>query len=146
MNINFDVENLRVIGNNYKTYVIVTDYVRRVDVFKGPLNEGCFDMIQFYFDSGWLNDCTWTKKEVPLKGGWSQLITEAVDKNGDEVFNITVNIKDKLITPVQETKKISGGQAFLLGAIAGFFPLSTVLEFLGVGCAIKYLSENKTKE
>jgi len=144
MDIIFDEQNLKELGKKYRSFVSVTDYVRHVTVFKGPLNEGCFEAIQFYLDNGWLDGCTWTKREVAMKSGWTKLITEAIDKDGEEIFNITVNIKNRMEVVLEKPKKSSdGGKYLLLGALAGLFSLPTVLEAIGAGYLINQLTKKK---
>jgi hypothetical protein len=142
MNITFDEETLKDLSEKYHTSVIVTDYVKRVDVYKGSLDEGCFDMLRFYSDSGWFEGYVWTKREVKLKNGWTRLITEAKNDDGEECFNITVVLKGKV---EKKPKQVGGWKMFFIGMFAGFFPLDKVLEFLGIGALMKHYGSEKNK-
>jgi hypothetical protein len=129
----FDEQNLREIGRKYRTLVIMTDYVRRVEVYKGSLDESCFDMINFYVDNGWLDNCTWTKVETPLRGDWKRLVMEAKDESGEEIFNVTIKIKEKEMAMEKTSNGMpSNGKMFLIGLVSAFFPLEKVVEFFGL--------------
>jgi hypothetical protein len=145
MKIHFDEHTLREIGRKYDTHVIMTDYVDHMDVYSGPLNQNCFNMIKFYLSNHWLDGCTWHKKEEHLRTGWTKLVTEAVDEKGEELFNITVVIKDKVdVSRVgEEPVKIGKGTAFFLGLTAGFFPVEKALEVVGAGWLLGQVTKRK---
>lgn len=142
--IDFDINTLKEIGRKYKTSVLVTDYVDHMDVYSGPLNQHCFDMIKFYFDNHWLDGVTWVKYESPLKNGWTKLVIEAEDSKGyDELFNITVTIKDRVDLSRVGQRRIGSLEAFMWGLFAGLFPTKKALEIIGAGFLINYFKNNK---
>jgi hypothetical protein len=145
MNIHFDEHTLKEIGRKYDTYVTMTDYVGHMDVFQGSLNSRCFSMIKFYLNNHLLDGCTWRKREIYLSNGWTKLITEAINSTGDEVFNITVIIKDKVdVSRVGEAPVRMGWfKSFAIGFVAGFFPIDKVLEVIGAGWLLNQVTRKK---
>jgi hypothetical protein len=145
MNIHFDENTLKEIGRKYDTHVTMTDYVDHMDVFIGQLDSRCFSMIKYYLDNHWLDGCTWIKKETHLRNGWTKLVTEAVNAEGEELFGITVVIKDKVdVSRVGEAPvRMSKLKAFTLGLVAGFFPLEKVLEIIGAGWLFHQVTKPK---
>jgi hypothetical protein len=132
--IDFDENTLRAIGRKYKTEVLATDYVDHMDVYSGPLNQDFFNMIKFYFENHWLDGVTWIKYESPLRNGWTKLVIEAEDSKGyEELFNISVTIKDRLDLSRVGQRPNGSWEAFFWGFLAGLFPTKKALEIIGAG-------------
>jgi len=139
----FDENTLKEIGHKYQTKVLVTDYVDHMDVYSGPLNQNCFNMIKFYLSNHWLDGCTWVKQVFPLVNGWTRLVIEAEDNTGEELFNITILIKDRVDLSRLGQKRIGSWEAFFWGFLAGFFPAKKALEIIGAGFLINLFKGNK---
>jgi len=142
MDYTFDQEHLQEIGRTNVTVVTMTDYVRRNEVYNGPLNDTCFEMINFYLENGWLDNVKWTKSEKYLENGWKELITDAVDEKGEELFNITVLIKGKKfeIPMPQVERKVPW---FWLGVLSAFVPIHVLLEGIGIGALFNHFFNKK---
>ena len=144
MGIEFNENSLRGIGRRYETEVIMTDYQDRFDVYTGPLNNTCFEMIKFYLSNHWLDGCIWVRQVSPLRNGETKLVIEAEDSKGyDELFNITVTIKDRVDLSRVGQRRIGSLEAFMWGLFAGLFPTKKALEIIGAGFLINYFKNNK---
>ena len=141
--IEFDQNTLKEIGLKYKTEVLITDYVDYMDVYSGPLNQHCFNMIEFYLSNHWLDGCTWVKQVFPLVNGWTKLVIEAEDNTGEELWNITVLVKDRIDLSGVGQSRIGSWEAFSLGFLGGLFPAKEALEIIGAGFLVNYFKNYK---
>jgi hypothetical protein len=122
MDFYFDENTLRGLEKRYETSATVTDYQDQLDVYKGPITEDFYSVLKFYLSNHWLDGCYWTKKEEKYLLGWKRLIIEAVNVNtGDEEFNITIEIKNRLGSSREKFKNKVFSRPFLLGLLIGLF-------------------------
>src|ERR1035438_1749755 len=138
--IEFNENSLRGIGRRYETEVIMTDYQDRFDVYTGPLNNTCFEMIKFYLSNHWLDGCIWVRQVSPLRNGETKLVIEAEDQSGEEQFNITVIYREKINLA---QKRIGSWETFFWGLLAGLFPTKKALEIIRVGFLFNYFKKKR---
>ena len=126
-------DELYELGEKYRTCAVMVDNFLMVEIWRGEICREFFEELFFSARNGRLDGTTWSKKVMPKRTGFKEIITAT--KDGEEIFTIAVNVRGKIEVPKAKQNpspiKISAVGAFFWGLAAGIFPLN-VLEFLGL--------------